>query len=99
MDIHDCIFYRLYLVLEQHMTESPSSILESLGLQLLDFSVVDMELSVKALELHLLKLILRIEHPEYALRHRAMLVDRTLYEKQIEDSKVGVSNLMQCLYV
>ena len=87
-------FSRLYLVLEEHMSEAPSPILQSMDLHLLDFSVVDMELSVKALELHLLKLILRIEHPEYALRHRGMLVDRTLFEKQIEDSKVGVNILM-----
>ena len=60
---------------------------------LLDFTVVDMELSLKALEFHLLKFTLRIEHPEYAVRHRALLMDHTHYEKQIEESKVKVSEL------
>jgi hypothetical protein len=82
--------FRLYLVLEQRVTETPSPVLESLGLKLLDFTVVDMELSRKALESHLLKFILRIDHPEYAARHRALLVDKTFYENQIETSKEKV---------
>ena len=76
------------MVLEQRVTEMPSPVLESLGLKLLDFTVVDMELSRKALESHLLKFILRIDHPEYAARHRALLVDKTFYENQIKTSKV-----------
>ena len=75
------------MVLEERVAETPP-ILESLGLKLLDFTVVDMELSMKALESHLLKFILRIDHPEYAARHRALLVDNTFYENQIETSKV-----------
>lgn len=75
-------------MLEEGIKDGPSSVLQSLGLCLLDFSVVDMELSLKALECHLLKVTLRLEHPEYAVRHRALLVDRALYEQQIEDSKV-----------
>ena len=71
------------------MSASPSLILQSLGLKLLDFNVVNMELSNKALEFHLLKHTLRVDHPEYAVRHRALLVDRTFYENQIENSKVG----------
>ena len=80
---------RLYLVLEEHITNSPSRILESLGLTLLEFSVVDLQLSAKALESHLLKVTLRIDHPEYAIRHRALLVDRTFYEDQIQQCKVA----------
>ena len=76
------------MVLEERIEDCPSPILHSLGLRLLDFSVVNMALSPSALEGHLLKLTLRLEHPEYAVRHRALLVDRTLYEKQVEDSKV-----------
>ena len=72
------------------MTDKPSPILKSLGLKLLDFTVVDMELSRKALEFHLLKFILRIDHPEYAARHRALLVDKTYYENLIEASKVAI---------
>ena len=82
------VLHRLYLVLEERIEDCPSPILHSLGLCLLDFSVVNMALSPSALEGHLLKLTLRLEHPEYAVRHRALLVDRTLYEKQVEDSKV-----------
>lgn len=85
--------YRLYVVLEEDIKDGPSPVLQSLGLSLLDFSVVDMELSLKALEFHFLKVTLRLEHPEYAVRHRALLVDRSLYEQQIEDSKVEISNL------
>lgn len=78
-------------MLEEDIKDGPPPVLLSLGLCLLDFSVVDMELSLKAVEFHFLKIILRLEHPEYAVRHRALLVDRTLYEQQIEDSKVEIS--------
>lgn len=80
-------------MLEEDIKDAPFPVLQSLGLVLLDFTVVDMELSLKALEFHLLKLTLRIEHPEYAVRHRALLVDRALYKQQIEDSKVRRKNL------
>lgn len=94
-----CLIFssRLYLVLEEHIRDSPSPVLWSLGLSLLDFNVVNMELSTTALQSHLLKLTLRIEHPEYAVRHRALMVDRTFFEKQIEGSKVHVNNV--CMYV
>ena len=73
------------------MSSCPSPALQSLCLSLLDFTVVDLELSTKALEAHLLKHTLRVDHPEYAVRHRALLVDRTFYNDQIEDSKVCVA--------
>lgn len=91
MHTHLHLYYcdRLYLVLEEEITKCPSHpILHSLGLSLLDFNVIDMQLSAKALQGHLLKLTLRIDHPEYAIRHRALLVDRTFYEDQIQDDKV-----------
>ena len=75
-------------MLEEEITKCPSPVLHSLGLTLLDFNVVNMHLSTKALQAHLLKLTLRIDHPEYAIRHRALLVDRTFYEEQIEEDKV-----------
>ena len=80
---------RLYLVLEGKVGKAPSPVLAAVGLRLLDLTVVDMELSGRALEFHLLKFILRIDHPEYAARHRALLVDQTFYENQIDSSKVG----------
>lgn len=88
-------------MVEEDIRDGPSSVLQSLGLGLQDFSVVDMELSLKALEFHLLKLTLRLEHPEYAVRHRALLVDRTLHEQQMEDSKVesGYLELVQVSFV
>ena len=81
--------HRLYLVMEEGVRETPPPVLEALGLRLVDFTVVDMGLSEKALEFHLLKFILRLDHPEYAARHRALLVDQTFYEDQIATSKVG----------
>ena len=63
-------------------------ILQSLGLRLLNFTLVDMELSERAMEFHLLKFVLRLDHPEYAARHRALLVDKTFYKNQIDASKV-----------
>ena len=79
---------RLYLVLEESVSSGPSLILQSLGLNLLDFNVIDLELSPKALESHLLKHTVRVDHPEYAIRHRALLVDCTFYRNQMENSQV-----------
>ena len=90
--------FRLYLVLEarvrdvvleEHVRDAPSTTLQSLGVRLLDFCVVDLELSTAALETHLLRHTLQLERPEYSVRHRSLLADLVLHEKQVESCQVG----------
>lgn len=90
-------FSRLYLVMEERVRETVPAILKHLGLKMLDFTVVDMGLSQRALDSHLLKFVLRLDHPEYAARHRALLVDHTFHEQQIAVSKVGIYRTSQTI--
>ena len=81
--------FRLVLVLEEQVRDLPSTVLQSLDLQPSEFCVMDMELSTAALETHLLWHTMSLERPEFSVRHRSLLADLTLHEKQVKSSQVG----------
>ena len=50
--------------------------------------VVDLGLSLKGLQNHLQKLILKHKKPEYSVRYKSLLTDLALHHQQLEDNEV-----------
>ena len=71
-----------------------SSFYDFLGLRHtnLDVSVIDVELKKETLESYLQRFVMTHEKPEYQIRYKALLTDKSLHEQALENSQNMVLN-------
>ncbi len=90
--------FKLFIVIEQSLEDVMQSAayfnsLESLcGNDWSSIFVVELGLSLKGLQSHLQKLILKYKKPEYSIRYKSLLTDLTLHHQQLENNEVYVIN-------
>ena len=83
--------FRLYIILEHPLgSDKVPRLLQSLGCSLMDFCVADMGLGGEGLQSHLLMFTLRLERPEYGVRHKSVLTDLALHQQQADSSQVSI---------
>ncbi len=86
--------FKLFIVIEQSLEDVMQSAayfnsLESLcGNDWSSIFVVELGLSLKGLQSHLQKLILKYKKPEYSIRYKSLLTDLTLHHQQLENNEV-----------
>ncbi len=86
--------FKLYIVIEQSLedvmqsTAYFNSVGSFCGNDWSSIFVVELGLSLKGLQSHLQKLILKYKKPEYSIRYKSLLTDLTLHHQQLENNEV-----------